>query len=350
MRKTAICIGTGFVALLQCGAAQAQSDLSIYGVIDVFAEHGKAGTQAAPTKDTRLQSGAANGSRLGLRGSEDLGGGLKAIYQLEHGLLADTGNLASTGTFWNRQVFVGLSGGWGTLTAGRQYSPLLTHQDTFDTALSTTGYGSGYNSGVMRTVSRVNNSVLYKSPTLGGFTGALMVAPGEGVSGKIHSASVKFSQGMFGIGAAYLTVEALDATKEDKTIANISGSLKFGPATVMLGLQGTQNDSQNVNVVDDRSEIFFGGTYAFGAGELRASYAQGKVDSVADSTARHYSLGYLYNLSKRTALYAAVQEIDNPDNLAYRTTGFTFDAIDGGLAAGAGVKARAVAVGLRHRF
>ena len=352
MQKTAICFGMGLAALVHCGAAQAQSNVTVYGVMDAFAEWGKAGTKAAPVKQNRIQTGGANGSRLGFRGTEDLGGGLKANFLLEHGLIVDTGTPASSSSFWNRQVFVGLSGGWGALTAGRHYSPLLTHQDTFDPALSTTGYGSAYNSGVMRFISRVNNSLLYKTPDLSGFSGALMVAPGENVTGKTHSASVKFEKGIVGVGAAYGITEGLDSTKEDKSIWNIAGSLKLGSAaTLMAAVQHTRNDSQTINVQDNRSEFMLGGTYTFGANELRLSYGQGKIARVSDSTARHTSLGYLYNLSKRTALYAAVQSVDNPNNTGYRgTNGFTFDAIEGGVPAGAGVHARAVAVGMRTRF
>ena len=352
MQKTAICFGMGLAALVQCGAVQAQSNVTVYGVMDVFAEWGEAGTKAAPVKQYRIQTGGANGSRLGFRGTEDLGGGLKANFVLEHGLIVDTGTPASSSSFWNRQVFVGLSNDLGSLTAGRHYSPLLTHQDTFDPALSTTGYGSAYNSGVMRFISRVNNSVLYKTPVWGGFSGAMMLAAGEGTAGKTHSGSIKYDKGMFSGGAAYGITEGLDATKEDKSIWNIAGSLKIGSAaTLMAAVQHTRNDSQALNVQDNRSEFMLGGVYTFGVNELHLSYGQGKIARVSDSTSRHTSLGYIYNLSKRTALYAAVQSVDNPTNTGYRgTNGFTFDAIEGGLPAGAGVHARAVALGMRTRF
>jgi predicted porin len=353
VRKTAICIATGLQAVLACCAAQAQSTVTVYGVVDAFVEYGTAGTSAARTHVTRLQSGGANGSRLGFRGTEDLGGGLKAVFVLEHGMLVDSGSPASATNFWNRQRYVGLSVGWGSLSAGRQYSPLLVHQDTFDTALSTTGYGSPYNSGVMRTVSRVNNSIVYSSPNVSGFSAAAMLGLGEvaGARGNTQSASVKYAGGPFTAGLAYAHVNKVDATKVDKSIWNLAGSYKLGDLLVSAAVQQTRNDSQNVGVTDDRREAFLGAVYAIGTGEIRAAYGQGKVVDVSNSTARHLSLGYLYNLSKRTALFAGVQAIRNPDNLAYRgTSGFTFDAIEGGLPAGAGVTARAFAVGARHRF
>ncbi|MES2948577.1 MAG: porin [Pseudomonadota bacterium] len=352
MRKSAICIAIGLQTLVVCGVAHAQSSVTLYGVADVFLEQGTAGTAAASVSTTRLQSGGANGSRVGLRGTQDIGDGLKANYVFESGLVLDTGNQASSTTFWNRQSYVGLSGDWGALTMGRQYSPLLVHQDTFDTALSTTGYGSPYNSGVMRTLSRVNNSVLYNSPKLGGFSTAVMYGLGEttGDSGNSVSASAKYAVGSFAAGLGYAHINKADATKEDKNIVNLAGSYKFGNLLLSAAIQRTQNDSQAANVVDDRQEAFLGATYAIGSGEIRVAYGQGEVTNVSNSTAKHTSLAYVHKLYKDTAVYVAVQAVENPSNLAYRTTGFTFDAIDGGLAAGAGVTAQAFAIGLRHRF
>lgn len=351
MKRSAICIAAG---MLCAAGAHAQSNVTIYGVVDAFVEYGKAGTTAAPATIWRQQSGGLNGSRIGFKGSEDLGGGLSANFVLEHGLLLDTGLPASASSFWNRQSYVGLNGAYGAIRLGRQYSPLLVQQDTFDPALSTTGYGSAYNSGVMRTVSRVNNSIVYNSPVVNGFSGSAMYGFGEttvGSSyGSILSASVKYATGPIGAGFAFLKQNKADTTKEDKTIWNLSGSYTVGDLQIRGAVQGTKNDSQALNTEDDRNEFLLGAVYTFGASQVRASFGQAKVKHVDDTTVRHVSLGYVYNLSKNTAVFAAVQAIDNPDNLAYRTSGYTFDAIADGIPAGAGVTARAVAFGLRQRF
>ena len=350
MTRMIASVGIAAAALLPA-LAHAQSNVTVYGVADVFVEYGEAGTKAASVHQKRVESGGANGSRLGLRSTEDLGDGLKANMVIEHGLLLDSGKQASTGPFWNRQAFVGLSNPYGAITAGRQYTPLLTHQDNFDTSLSTTGYGSPYNSGVMRTVSRVDNSVMVSAPqAVLGVNAALMAAAGEGSTGSTWSASVRRSDGALSVGAAYLLARKLNDTQDDKSIWNVAVSYKIGDALVAAAVQHTRNDSQKLATADDRREFFVGATYALGNSELRAAYGQGKVVDVDETTARHWSLGYVYNLSKRTALYTAVQEVINPDNLAYRTAGFTYDAIASGIPAGAGVTARAVAVGVRHRF
>ena len=352
MRK--ICVAASLPVVLMC-SAQAQSNVTLYGVADVFAEYGKAGTQAAPTTNSKLRSGGLNGSRLGFKGTEDLGNGLSANFVLEHGILLDSGTQASAAGFWNRQAYVGLSStGWGALTAGRQYTPLLVHQDTFDPAICTTGYGSAYNTGVMRTISRANNSVLYASPNFGGLTGTLMAALGENALGAhygfISSGSLKYAGGPAAVGVAYLHQNKTTATQVGKSIVNVSGSMKFGAFQLIAGLQHTDNDIQNANVKDNRNEYLLGGVYSFGQSQVRVSYGQATVKDADSSTVRHGSIGYLYNLSKRTALYGAVQAIKNPDNLAYRTAGYTYDAIDDGPPAGAGVNARAIGIGMRHRF
>lgn len=334
--------------------AHAQSSVTLYGVADVFLEYGKSGTKAAPTRGVRLESGAMNGSRIGFKGTEDLGGGLKANFLMEHGLLLDSGNQAVSSTFWNRQIFAGVSGKWGALTAGRQYSPLVVQQDAFDPALGTTLYGSAYNSGVIRSISRVNNSIVYMTPASNGFSGTLMAGLGEKVAGTrygfLGSGSVKYLSGPLGLGFVYLQLNKADPTQENKKIWNLSGSYKFGDFQLLGGLQQTKNDVQTANVNDDRDEFVVGGVYTRGLGQIRASYGHAKVKDADSSSVSHASIGYLHNLSKRTALFGIVQAIRNPDNLAYRPNGYSYDATADGMPAGAGVNARSIGLGVRHRF
>jgi len=349
MRKFILFIAAAVPAVFAAGA-QAQSSVTMYGVVDAFLEAGKANFS-----QKRLQSGGANSSRLGFRGVEDLGDGLKAIFQIEHGLVTDTGSAASATAFWNRQSFVGLSGAFGSVTLGRQYTPLLESQDRNDPALNTTGYGSPYNSGVMRSFSRADNSVRYLSPTLGGFSATVMVAAGEnaGFGGNhIYSGNLRYNGGPVNVELSHGRQKPGSATQDTKAITNLATTYTIGDIKLMGALQKTRNDSRTQGVVDDRSEFMAGGTWQLGLGRVHAVYGQGKVDDVADSTAKHYSLAYIYELSKRTAVYTAYQVVDNPTNLAYRgaTNGFSFDATTGGLPASAGVKATALAVGVRHRF
>ena len=109
-------IGTiATAAATLCGAAHAQSNVTIYGLFDVGVQL----EDASNGKTVKVVSGGRSGSRLGFRGSEDLGGGLSAIWVGESGLNLDTGGLGQGGRFFGRQVYVGLKGGWGTLVGGR---------------------------------------------------------------------------------------------------------------------------------------------------------------------------------------------------------------------------------------
>jgi len=105
--------------LLFAGGTQAQSSVTLYGVIDNVIDVSNQGGGTIK----KLQSGGAYGSRLGFTGSEDLGDGLAAVFTLEMGISTDTGVLQQGGRAFGRQAFVGLAGKWGSLTLGRQYAP-----------------------------------------------------------------------------------------------------------------------------------------------------------------------------------------------------------------------------------
>lgn len=183
--------------------AQAQSSVTLFGLLDASVEYSdkqanasiaSSGTAAEGASGLRLANGVAYGSRFGVRGTEDLGGGLKAIFTLEHRLSVDTGNTGGggfnngNGTFWNGQAWVGLSGNWGQLTAGRQYSPIFwslipadfTSYGYYNNWAAATGQNVGV-AGAFITQGpiRLDNSLAYKSPTWGGLTVYATYAFGE---------------------------------------------------------------------------------------------------------------------------------------------------------------------------
>ena len=177
------------VAPLAC--AHAQSAVQIYGVIDLSVGVANAGTDNV----TNMFSGVGPGSRLGFRGTEDLGNGLRANFLLEQGIAADTGGLTQGGLAWGRQVYVGLSKDWWSVSMGRQYSPMnlsLVESDALRQVYwgGTPGTGSGTyqspnapaGSGGHQSSARVNNSIL-ATGTAGGFTGRLMAAAGDEIPG-----------------------------------------------------------------------------------------------------------------------------------------------------------------------
>ncbi|WP_382324125.1 porin [Hydrogenophaga sp. UC242_50] len=156
MKKHAIALAAlGLVS----GYASAQSSVTLYGVVDVALERVKGATSV-----TRVTSGQQQGSRWGLRGTEDLGGGLKATFLLESGFNADVGTLGQGGRLFGRQGYVGLGGNWGTVRLGRQYTPMddiasIIGTKVYDVVSVVPIIGNGdYN--------RVDNAITYVSPTV----------------------------------------------------------------------------------------------------------------------------------------------------------------------------------------
>lgn len=193
------------------GTALAQSSVTIFGIIDlgmVKANDGASTLHGAPADNTlRMEQGAR--SRLGFRGTEDLGGGLRANFVLEHSFLPDTGTALSPTTFWHGQSWVGLSGGFGEVRLGRDYAPghLVAFRSdpfTFDTVaqVGINHAWAGYTSG--GGASRYNNSLSYKTPSFGGFTAqvATSLSEADGVDNGF-GAGVVYANGPLYFGLAY---------------------------------------------------------------------------------------------------------------------------------------------------
>ncbi|KQY90746.1 porin [Pelomonas sp. Root1444] len=331
------------LAILSCACfgASAQSSVTVYGVADAYLQIGSGGRGSTKT----LQSGGLQGSRVGFRGTEDLGGGLKALFQLESGLALDTGTVTQGGTFWGRQAYVGLSGDFGTTTAGRQYSPLFVAIDTVDPF--GTGLGSVYSSGIVTTLggTRVNNSIIYSSPKVQGFSGKLLAAAGENVTGRSLGADVRYSTEKFVVAMTFTQQDrfAPGTVKGSSTL--VSGMYDFG-AFKLMGVAQSVKHANLLAVNDDREEFFAGVQVPVATGTIKAVYGGGKVKNVAGTKASEFSLGYDHALSKRTTLYVLGSKIDNGALTAFTTAGAT----GSGPSTATGHDVKALQIGMRHRF
>ena len=189
------------------GAAHAQNSVTLYGVIDagLIYVHNANGNQ----KQVGTNSGTLSGDRWGLKGQEDLGGGLKAIFQLENGFDVNTGKLNQGGREFGRQAFVGLtSDKLGTVTLGRQYDPLvdmvqgITGDNYWASIVGTPGDVDNYDNS-----SRVNNAVKYVSPNYAGlqFEGMYGFSNAAGTTGQgqTWSGAVAYNNGPLGLAAGY---------------------------------------------------------------------------------------------------------------------------------------------------
>ena len=333
MKKTWLAVALLGVA---ASAAQAQAGLTVYGIADVglLREFG----HLAPAV-TKLDSGLQSGSRLGFKGMEDLGGGMKALFVLETGLQMDAGGFAQGGLAFGRQSYVGLDSSYGTLTLGRQNQSqfiALDAIDPFGTGLAGTSTNLFYFPRGIRN----NNMAMYASPTVGGFSGELQYGFGE-VPG---NASLKRTLGgALGYAAGPLQAK-LSYEKENATgllvdnsfrATMLSGGYDFSVVQLALAYQTVRGNSAL-----DENNALVGVTVPFGASAVMASYIRHKDRTATNLNANQFALGYTYALSKRTNLYSSVARIAESNGAAFTV----------GNATGGGSNNKAFNFGIRHKF
>lgn len=321
------------VAGLVSGAAFAQSNVTVYGIVDAYYAH----SSASDANDiSSINGGGLSGSRLGFKGTEDLGNGLKALFVLEYGLTND-GNVG-VGEDLARQQLLGLTGNWGTLVAGRAQTA------GYDWACATsTVAGSALDAVAKMGVStlltcggngRQNNAVAYISPSFGGFTVALnharVTEVGNDTSGTLVSAA--YANGPISAGLIYSNIDANAAA--DTTEWGIRGSYDFGVVKVGASWQDTDT------VVTDKKWQIFGAIPVSAAGTVHLQYASRDMDA-KDMDANAWTIAYTHAMSKRTTAYAGYTHTSN-DDLATQAAGFA--------APSAGGSSNVWALGLRHSF
>jgi predicted porin len=356
------------------GSASAQSNVTLYGVVDLSGNYIKNGSKA--TKSIATSQLAS--SRLGFKGSEDLGGGLAAGFLLEAsldpasgyaggaygyvqpaegngGVIGGTPSIAQ-GQLFNRQSILTLtSRSLGEVRMGRDYAPTFWIQGLYDVN-GTNGLGAGYNllstlgSGAGTTV-RVNNAVEYVTPdTLGGAYGYFMGSFGEGLTGaRYDGGRIGYRHGAFDGAIGY--GQTRTAVSQPFKIANIGASYDFGVAKLFaLGEQHKWGDA-------DEKMFELSLSAPFGASEVRASIGRANFGGVTPSKVSYdanggnhatmFGLGYIYNLSKRTALYTTAGYIKDDGKLMGlvvlpQQSVLNTNAVDS--------ESRGVNLGMRHAF
>ncbi|MEP6504238.1 MAG: porin [Betaproteobacteria bacterium] len=332
-------LGAGFA-----GAVRAEG-ITLYGVADIYAEFGK-----GDRNEVSLNSGGVSGSRLGFDASKDLGDGLKAIAKLEAGYALDHGSSTQGGLLFGRQAYAGVSGSFGTLTAGRQYTPQFIALDTNDPF--DTGAGSAVSSGIVSLfASRANNSVVWASPTTGGFSATAMLAAGESATGSQTNSSLAFLDLHYGSGGSGVNLTFSGQKKSvdagvNATAVTLGGTWDFGAAKLMGGVQLVNNSTGAADTEDNRHEFFAGVNVPIGADTLWLGAGTGKTVHVAGTTASQYSVGYIHNVAKGVDVYGVLTSIKNGAATAYSDD----TATGAGPAVSAGKTASAAQLGFRYRF
>lgn len=342
----------------------AQSNVTVYGIVDAFFGYGK----MDDNKFTGVQSGGLAGSRLGFRGSEDLGNGLKAVFTLEYGIEVDQNEGVGAGGPRSRQQFVGLqSNSWGFIGLGRQYSPgyYVFKYDAINVIpfspqfILANALGSNI---VAATPARVSNSINYKSPNFGGLTLNAVYGFNEvnqdnnRQAGDLAAIGADYANGPLAIGLVYsqvkqdanaiVTEKIFDATADEtKKEAYLGAAYDFG----MFKLMGSYQIIRDATFEEDNNKVWQVGSVVpvSSAGKVHLSY--GRTDAnTDDSDASAWSLLYSHSLSKRTTAYVGYTQVDNDDAtnisvLAKRTNETTGAAL-------VDEESRNFLIGLNHTF
>jgi predicted porin len=322
------------------GMAVAQSSVTLFGTLDVNARWVK--NDGGGNRKTMGTDGI-NSSAFGVRGIEDLGGGLRAGFHLESAVNPDTGTSNAT-RFWHRRATVSLLGGFGEVRLGRHLTPSFLSYASFD-PFGTNGVGNAGNVhffGGQITAVRSDNAFQYFLPSnIGGVYGNVMVAPGEGAAGKLYGGRVGFAGGPFNVSVGYSQQDVVPGGADKWKAASVGGSWNFGFATLM----GFFN-SEKIDLVPEQKEKrwLVGATFPLGQGEIRTSFTRSDLSGtgIASNDADQVAVGYVYNLSKRTALYATGSRINNKGTRA--------TAIPGGPGLTPGGKSNGIEGGIRHFF
>jgi len=360
MKKSLIALA----ALAAAGVASAQSSVTLFGIVDATYQNLRGDGNG---KVQRLHNSGYNSSRLGFRGTEDLGGGMSASFWLEAGVNNDNGSLGATNTnnqatggtgggglTFNRRSTVSLAGNWGELRLGRDYVPSFWNLTVFD-PFGTNGVGSSSNLTIgagtgtaaaagLVTAVRASNSIGYFLPrNLGGFYGQAMYAFGENAStagateddGRHIGLRVGYAAGPFNVALGYGNT---DYAAGDYRVMNIGGQWDLGVAKIMAQVA---RDEIKAAVSTKQTSWLLGGLIPVGAGEIRASYVPTTVAGTTND-ADMIALGYVHNLSKRTAVYTTYARVNN------KGAGTLFN--NGRATTTAGGNTQGLDIGVRHSF
>lgn len=335
------------------GVASAQSSVTLFGIVDMAARNVKNGS-AGSIKSLSNDGNAS--SRLGVRGIEDLGGGMRAGFWLEGTLAPDIGNQgAGNGigspqqtSLWNRRSTVSLLGGFGEVRLGRDFIPTFwnhTNYDPFGTngvgAMSNLIADAPFGNAVLRT--RSNNSIGYFLPAMGGLFGQFMISAGENqVPGnKYMGGRLGYAAGPLNVAVGYGKTEKAGAMIDDMTVFQVGGSYNFGTVTAMVQYNQYEEGFREI------THWLLGANIKVGPGTFKVSY--NSIDTVqANRTkpgANQLALGYVYDMSKRTALYTHFSRLKNDNGLRLTASG-------SGPAAptGVGFTSTGYEFGVRHSF
>lgn len=338
MKKSLIALAV----MAASGASMAQSSVTIYGVADAWfgRTSGDVTTNGVKVKtpsQTVLNDGLISNSRFGFKGSEDLGGGLKANFQLEQGFSIDSGTAASAG--FNRQAWVGVSGGFGEVQLGKAYN-------AFDdvSALAASVFDSDLapiNNVFVSTAfaSADANTIKYATPSFGGFSGAASYSLGEDntaafSASKVYALSGKYENGPLAVGIAFANAKNTNpgilGGAYDVDGTRLAASYNLGAAKLLASYGRVSETNEKTNEYEIGVDVPLSAALTLSAGYAKSKTKQVGVTEFDDKS---FGIAATYSLSKRTTLYTGLN-----------TTKFKTISID------QQENAKTYAVGVKHTF
>jgi predicted porin len=362
------------VAGLVAAPAFAQSNVTIYGRADygLVTRSGTADGLDNAGFDvngkTEFASGVQAGSRLGFKGAEDLGNGLKAIFEIEYGLKMDEGTTSST-TWGNRHSYVGLTGNFGTVVGGRLDGVRYNIWGKYDPFANGT---VGNMTQLTPQVDRADNAVAYISPSFSGLTVTLAYSTniagtegannnltghllgGNDLDNKLYTVMLSYDNGPLSLTADYEQIKTVGFDDNKLWVATFGGSYDFGVVKVSALYDIVKSDDNNAVLGDwDQKTWMVAAKAPIGAAfDVRLAYASTKYDNFNDFDAKKWGIGADYKLSKRTNFYADYGQIQNDDNgltqLSY--SGANYGVTGTGLPTAAVYGTRGFDLGIAHKF
>lgn len=354
MKKSLLALA---VLSAMAGVASAQSSVTMYGIIDMNLQRNDPKPNGVAST-TGVNSGHQSGSRFGVRGSEDLGGGLSAVFTLENGFSGDDGTQGQSGRLFGRQVWAGLRGGFGTVALGR-FALFSSGTGSFDMFGATDPFATGFGISSLSStfssvaITRVDNGALWQSPNWGGlrlgagysFQANGTEGAGSGANNPVIFTAVNYTGGPIFAVVTYDRIKPTDAQKaagrsDDQT--HIQVGFTFDAKIAKAHLAYAKEDNQFLgsataaNAGNDATAWMAGVTVPLGSVNLLASYQKRDGDTLGTTNAdrRVWSVGTSYSLSRRTNLYASYADSDGSNSINNNPT---FDR-------------KQITAGVRHQF
>jgi predicted porin len=339
---------------LATGGAMAQTSVQLYGIVDAGVEYlTNAATVGGSSENLfRMSTGNQSGSRFGLRGTEDLGGGLQAVMVLENGFDVDTGNMGQGGRLFGRQAYVGLQSGAGAVTLGRQQNSIYDLIIKYDPFSFSSRYSAGMHDSILS--GRADNAVKYTG-TFGPLTATAFYSFGRNADGEAAGESkvsrnigggVAYTAGPLGAGIAVDQYQGNTVATKDQSARRVAlgASYTMGPVKGFVGYRHLKDEIVAAGTPDLKSNLYWvGASYQLAPALVLSGsyYHTARKDSSQDPSS--LVLAADYSLSKRTDVYVTVANAHNKAGSNLGLNGF-------GTSIVAGENQTGVVAGVRHRF